>query len=152
MFHDLTETLSLTFSWTVFRQSFCQTLHYYNLPRGLEVIPGLVTLTLLQGHRCVRTINSPLFLRVYCSLNVNTLKRSVTVCFVLLVSNILQWTAADASDENTELKGSPFKAWSRSVYSHTCYAYCQGFLLANFYPSGPFACIFCKISSEFFLC
>ena len=32
------------------------------------------------------------------------------------------------SDENAELKGSPFKAWSRSVYCHTCYAYCQGFL------------------------
>ena len=44
-----------------------------------------------------------------------------------------QWGAADAeikapSDENTELKRSPYKAWSRSVYSHTCYAYCQGFL------------------------
>ena len=30
------------------------------------------------------------------------------------------------SDENTELKCSPFKAWSRSVYCHLCYAYCQG--------------------------
>ena len=30
--------------------------------------------------------------------------------------------------ENTELKGFPFKAWGRSVYSHTCYANCQGFL------------------------
>ena len=44
-----------------------------------------------------------------------------------------QWGAADAeikvpSGENTELKLSPFQAWSRSVYSHTCYAYCQGFL------------------------
>ena len=42
-----------------------------------------------------------------------------------------QWGAADAeikvpSGENTELKPSPFQAWSRSVYSHTCYAYCQG--------------------------
>ena len=41
-----------------------------------------------------------------------------------------QWGAADAdikvpSVENTELKGSPLKAWGRSVYSHTCYAYCQ---------------------------
>ena len=41
-----------------------------------------------------------------------------------------QWRAAGAeikgpSDENTELKRSPFKAWSRSVYIHTCYAYCQ---------------------------
>ena len=32
------------------------------------------------------------------------------------------------SVENTELEGSPFKAWGRSVYSHTCYAYCQRFL------------------------
>ena len=32
------------------------------------------------------------------------------------------------------LKGSPFKAWSRSVYSHTCYAYCQGFLPCLFLP------------------
>ena len=45
----------------------------------------------------------------------------------------LQWGAADAetkvpSDENTELKGSPFQAWSRSVYCHACCAYCQGFL------------------------
>ena len=44
-----------------------------------------------------------------------------------------QWGAADAeikvsSGENTELKRPPFKAWSRSVCSHTCYAYCQWFL------------------------
>ena len=44
-----------------------------------------------------------------------------------------QWGAEDAeikvlSDENTELKVSPFEPWSKSVYSHTCYAYCQGFL------------------------
>ena len=44
-----------------------------------------------------------------------------------------QWGAADSEikvpfDENTELKGSPFKAWSRSVYSYVYYAYCQGFL------------------------
>ena len=44
-----------------------------------------------------------------------------------------QWGAVDAemklpSGENTELKCSPFKAWSRSVYSHTRYAYCRGVL------------------------
>ena len=44
-----------------------------------------------------------------------------------------QWGATDAeikvpSDENADLKRSPFKAWSRSVYSHTCYAHYQGFL------------------------
>ena len=44
-----------------------------------------------------------------------------------------QWGAADAeikvpSGENTELKRSPFQAWSMSVYSHACYAYCEGVL------------------------
>ena len=29
---------------------------------------------------------------------------------------------------------SPFKAWSRSVYSRTCYAYCQAFLPCLFLP------------------
>ena len=37
--------------------------------------------------------------------------------------------------ENTELKGSPFKAWSRSVYSHVCYAYCQEYLPCYFLPT-----------------
>ena len=60
-----------------------------------------------------------------------------------------QWGAADAeikvpSGENTELKRSPFKACSRSVYSHAFYAYCQGFLPYIFLPSGPFTCIFSK--------
>ena len=54
---------------------------------------------------------------------------------LLSVKKTLQWGwgAADAeikvpSGESTELKHSPFKAWSRSVYGHTCYVYCQGFL------------------------
>ena len=51
----------------------------------------------------------------------------------------LQWGAVDAeirvpSGENTELKHSPFKAWRRLVYSHTCYAYSQEFL-PHFYLS-----------------
>ena len=50
-----------------------------------------------------------------------------------------QWGAADAeikvpSGENTELKCSPFKALSWSVYSHTCYAYRKEFLLCLFLP------------------
>ena len=45
-----------------------------------------------------------------------------------------QWGAADVeikapTHKNTELKRSPFKARSRSVYSHKCYAYCQGILV-----------------------
>ena len=65
-----------------------------------------------------------------------------------------RWGAADAemkvpSGENTELEGSPFNAWSRSIYSHTCYAYCQGFL-TYFYTSDPFTCISSKTSPDFF--
>ena len=50
-----------------------------------------------------------------------------------------QWGAVDAEikvppGENTELERSLFDAWSRSVYSHTCYAYCQAFLPCLFLP------------------
>ena len=38
------------------------------------------------------------------------------------------------SDENTELKSSPFKVWSRSVYCHAYYAYRQGLLPCYFLP------------------
>ena len=73
------------------------------------------------------------------------------------VAVLPQWGAADAeikvpSGENTDLKRSPFKAWSRSVYSCTCYVYCQGFLPFYFYPSGPLTCIFSKTSPNFFSC
>ena len=49
-----------------------------------------------------------------------------TDCPLFLSSSL--WGAADAeikvpSDENTELKGSSFKAWSRSVCCHACYSY-----------------------------
>ena len=65
-----------------------------------------------------------------------------------------QWGTADAelkvpSVENTELKDSPFKAWGRSVLSHT-YMAARDFFLANFYPSSPFTYIFSKTSPEFF--
>ena len=52
---------------------------------------------------------------------------------------------------NTELKGSPFKAWSWAVYSHACYAYSRDFFLTYFYPSSPFTCIFSNLS-RYFLC
>ena len=67
-----------------------------------------------------------------------------------------QWGAADAeikvpSGENTELKRSPFKAWSRSVYSRTCYAYCQGFLPCLFLPFQSNHLHFPQNSPDFFL-
>ena len=69
-----------------------------------------------------------------------------------------QWGAADAeikvpSGENTELKRSPFQAWSRSVYSHTCYAYCQGFLSCLFLHFRSIHLhFFSKTPPDFFLC
>ena len=55
-------------------------------------------------------------------------------------------------NENTELMRSPFKAWSRSVYSHTCYAYCQGFLSRLFLPFRSIHLHMFQNLSRFFLC
>ena len=76
-------------------------------------------------------------------------------CHVVLVLPSPQWGAADAeikvpSGENTELKRSPFQAWSRSVYSHTCYAYCQGFLPCLFLPFQSIHLHFFQNLSQFF--
>ena len=66
-----------------------------------------------------------------------------------------QWGTADAeikvpSGENTELKRSPFQAWSRSVYSLTCYTYCQGVLLCLFLPFQSIHLHFFQNLSQFF--
>ena len=66
-----------------------------------------------------------------------------------------QWGAADAEikvpfGENTELKRSPFKVWSRSVFSHTCYAYCQGVLPGLFLPFRSIHQHFFQNLSQFF--
>ena len=66
-----------------------------------------------------------------------------------------QWGAADAeikvpSGENTELKRSPFIVWSRSVYSHTCYTYCQGVLPCLFLPFQSIHLHFFQNLSQFF--
>ena len=53
------------------------------------------------------------------------------------------------SGENTELRRSPFRAWSRSVYSHKCYAYCQGSLPCLFLPFRSIHLHFSQISPEF---
>ena len=56
------------------------------------------------------------------------------------------------SGENTELKRSPFKAWSRSAYSHTCYAYCQEFLPCLFLSLQSIHLHFSQNHSWFFSC
>ena len=68
-----------------------------------------------------------------------------------------QWGAADAeikvpSGENTELKRSPFKAWSRSVHSHTCYAHYQEFLPCLFLSFRSIHPHFPQNLSRFLLC
>ena len=90
------------------------------------------------------------------------------VCLLLLFSDKSQlqqgrasqfsarhWGAADAeikvpSVENTELNGSPFKTWYRSIYSRTCYAYCQEFLPRLFLPFRSIYLHFFQILSQFF--
>ena len=77
-------------------------------------------------HIVLITIKNPLY---------NTVHNAASGVFFITP----QWGAADAEikvppGENTELKRSPFQAWSRSVYSHTCDAYCRGFLPWLFLP------------------
>ena len=54
------------------------------------------------------------------------------------------------SGETTELKRSPFKARSRSVYSHSCYAYFQKFLPCLFLPFRSIHLHFFQNLSRFF--
>ena len=66
-----------------------------------------------------------------------------------------QWGAADVeikvpSVENTELQGSSFRAWSRSVYCHKCSVYCQGFLPCYFLPFRSIHLHFFQTSPDFF--
>ena len=54
------------------------------------------------------------------------------------------------SGESTELKRSPFQAWSGSVYGHACYACCQGVLPCLFLPFQSIRLHFFKNLSRFF--
>ena len=74
--------------------------------------------------------------------------------FIKMVQASPLWETADAemkdpSVENPELKCSPFNAWSRSEYSHTCLTCYEGFLVwINLYLPGPFIFIFSKTPTE----
>ena len=52
----------------------------------------------------------------------------------------------------TELEGFPFKAWVGQYIAIHAMLNAKDFILANFYPSGPFTCIFSKTSPKFFPC
>ena len=68
----------------------------------------------------------------------------------------------DPSVESQELKGSPFKAWSGSEYSHACFTYCHEFLpWTNFFlllhppslfpkPLPSLFCLFCLFACLLF--
>ena len=74
------------------------------------------------------------------------------------IRSCLQWGGADTeikvpSCENTERKHSPFKAWSRSVYSHTCYALtARDFFSCLFLPFRSIHMHFFPNRSWFLLC
>ena len=67
------------------------------------------------------------------TLNLTTLLIDMLTWDLMTLPITPQWGAADAeikvpSDENSEIKGSPFKAYSTSVYCHACYDCSQRFL------------------------
>ena len=113
---------------------------------------GTVTDMLVGGLRyCAFTYTSGLTEALYFCLP----RSGLTEVFYLFWPVSLQWGAAEAeikvpSGENTELKHSPFTAWSRSVYSHTCYAYCQGFFPCLFLPFWSIHLHFFQNLSPFF--
>ena len=107
---------------------------------------------------CVRPIFVVVFLQKQKSTLLPLLQiNNLSCCPCISVYIVPQWGAADAqikvlSVENTELEGSPFRAWSRSVYSHTCYTYCQGFLPCLFLPFWSIHLHFFQNISRFLLC
>ena len=97
----------------------------------------------LKGYRVALSSVCPIASLVWrLSLNASPTPRSVELRTQKLKSHLLRLQSLKVLPE----------AWSRSVYSHTYYAYCQGFLPRLFLPFGPFTCIFSKTSSNFFLC
>ena len=81
----------------------------------------------------------------------------IVLSIIRRITTTQRWGAADgeikvSSDEHTELKHSPFKPWSRSVYRHNATLTARDFFVAYLYPSGPFTCIFSQNLSRFLLC
>ena len=75
MFPDLTKKKKI-FGFFTNTSKFFKLCIIITLLGVYQLIPGLMTLTMLQGHRCVRVINcNSVWL-------LHTLKRSSTVCFV----------------------------------------------------------------------
>ena len=71
--------------------------------------------------------------------------------------NLQQWGAAGAeikvpSDETHSLKVLPLKPGVGQYIAMHATLTVRDFFHANFYPSGPFVCIFSKTPPEFLLC
>ena len=82
----------------------------------------------MEKTGCKIICGAPTTLAVKGLMMMMMMTQKLILAFVMSRLDSPQWGAADAeikapSGENTELKRSPFKVWSRSVYSHTCYAY-----------------------------
>ena len=134
---------------------FLPTKHNSNEDASQQLHFLLRIFTARSLGQCIKTIPSVFAHKSKCSSN----HVSLFIFICSFVSFILppQWGAADAeikvpSGENTELKRSPFQAWSRSVYSHTYYAYCQGVLPCLFLPFQSIHLHFFQNLSQFFLC
>ena len=119
----------------------------------------------VRSSKAIAAIKLPLCLyllgssTIYLTYNVHCIYLSVVLCnmYTLLLVRLPAVGAVKQeiqvpSGENTELECSPFKAWSRSVYSHTCYAYCQGFLPCLLLPFQSVHLHFSPKLSQFFLC
>ena len=126
---------------------------------GLYVFLGLSVFVLFRLNRKAFFESLVCFGSFYVIYNVYSL--STFILSLCIQINLLigppHWGAADAeikvpSGENTELKRSPFKAWSGSVYSHACYVYCQEFLPCLFLTFQSIHLHFVQNLSRFFLC
>ena len=121
--------------------------HLVSVKCNLHASPYICTKGFALNHRCILLADDVVQVRY------EEKKKKKVIPWI----QIPQWGAADEgtkvpSGENMELKRSPFKAWSRSVYSHTCYAYCQGFLPCLFLPFRSIHLHFFQNLSRFLLC
>ena len=153
----------LTFTWWG-----CCDSHFWHKPTELAhsfLFYSCVYFCLYGPFNCISFHKFPRWLSAFslCSSGLISALLVLSPMYLLLKVSFrpnifpLQWGTADAeikvpSGENTELKRSPFKAWSRSVYSHTCSAYCQRFLPCLFLPFRSIHLHFFQNLSRFSLC
>ena len=152
--------VAFTYSCKCTRQVFVQRVleSSYLLPLSFFFLPP-PPFCVFKSTSCSQGLGSS-YVTVDNFFNYDTVDNFFSFFFFFPSSSSLlppQWGSADAeikvpSGENTELKRSPFKAWSGSVYRHTCHTYCQGFLPCLFLPFRSVHLHFFQNFSRFFLC